>query len=114
MKKFKGVAASIAAAVALTTAMASVTAGTASAGYANNDGKYDITDVVMVQKYLTNNGEADINYADVNKDGKVNVFDLVQLKRIVINGQTVPVIPTEPTTEVTQPTTEECCDIIKL
>ena len=52
MKKFKGVAASIAAAVALTTAMASVTAGTASAGYANNDGKYDITDVVMVQKYL--------------------------------------------------------------
>lgn len=53
-------------------------------GDVNLDGKVNVTDAVMLQKYLLNKqscqAENFIN-ADMNQDGKVNVFDLALLKR---------------------------------
>ncbi len=52
-------------------------------GDVNNDGKFDISDIVAMQKYLTNQGTltAAVN-GDVVKDGKLNVFDLIAMKRM--------------------------------
>jgi len=57
-------------------------------GDVNLDGKVNVTDLVMLQKYLLNKqayqAENFIN-ADMNQDGKVNVFDLAFLKRKLLN-----------------------------
>ncbi|HAP79122.1 MAG TPA: dockerin type 1, partial [Ruminococcus sp.] len=50
-------------------------------GDVNNDGIFNITDVILLQKYLL--GESEIeNYenADFYSDGTVNIFDLCCMK----------------------------------
>ncbi len=56
-------------------------------GDINIDGKCEVADVVLLQKWLANKDiitENQLKKADVNKDGKINVFDLMVLKRIVL------------------------------
>ncbi len=58
------------------------------AGDINADGKCEVADVVLLQKWLVNKGtltENQLKIADVNKDGKINVFDLIIIKRIIFN-----------------------------
>ena len=55
----------------------------------NNDGKADISDAVMLKKYLVKPGKLtslEWDYADLNNDGKVNVIDLIVLKRILLKA----------------------------
>ena len=56
-------------------------ASAAVAGDVNGDGSVNISDAVLLQKYLTKQGTLPKNAsADINGDGKVNVFDLVSVK----------------------------------
>lgn len=55
-------------------------------GDANDDGKVNVSDLVMLQKWLLCSGKL-INWenVDINQDDRINVFDLVLLKRLVIS-----------------------------
>lgn len=55
-------------------------------GDANNDGEINITDAVMLQKYLLKSGTVGYE-ADFNKDGRINVFDMILMKRSLINSK---------------------------
>lgn len=53
-------------------------------GDVNADKKFNIADVVMLQKWLVGAGElTDGDAADLSLDGKINVFDLVYIKRLI-------------------------------
>lgn len=56
-------------------------------GDVNNDSKFTVTDIVMMQKYLlcTSNLTAPQN-ADITGDGIVDAFDLGMMKRILLYG----------------------------
>ena len=56
-------------------------------GDVNLDGSINVTDVIMMQKYL--HGQQKISYdsfmiSDMNQDGNVNIYDLVLLKKTLI------------------------------
>lgn len=56
-------------------------------GDVNADGKFDIADVVLLQKWLFNVPDVElVNWkaADLYEDGKLNVFDLCGIKRALI------------------------------
>lgn len=56
-------------------------------GDINNDGKIEVTDIVLLKKcliYKSRFTEYQFNAADINKDGKVNVLDFIIMKRILI------------------------------
>ncbi len=59
-------------------------------GDVNLDGKVNVKDIIMLQKYLLNvqsfHIENFIN-ADMNRDGDVDVVDLALLKRFLLNNQ---------------------------
>lgn len=56
-------------------------------GDCNADGNLNVSDVVLLQKYLVKNGTlTDWHAADMNSDGTVNVFDMVILKRRLLNS----------------------------
>ena len=57
-------------------------------GDVNTDGKFNITDVVMLQKWILavkNTELTDWQAADLCEDGVINTFDLVMMKRMLIN-----------------------------
>ncbi|WP_297959020.1 dockerin type I repeat-containing protein [uncultured Ruminococcus sp.] len=55
------------------------------AGDCNWDGLVSISDVIMLQRWLTGNGEITApENADVNGDGAVDVFDLVSLRKMAV------------------------------
>ncbi|MDE6502036.1 MAG: carbohydrate-binding protein [Ruminococcus sp.] len=56
-------------------------------GDVNNDGKFNVTDVVILQKWLINNSDELVNWqsADLYKDNKIDVFDLVMMKKLLIS-----------------------------
>ena len=56
-------------------------------GDVNEDGAFDITDLVLLQKWLlavSGTKLANWKAADMNNDGKLNVFDLCLMKRELI------------------------------
>ena len=55
-------------------------------GDVNLDGEVDVTDIVILQQYLTRKVfvNDDEYIVDVNEDGTVNVFDSITLKRILL------------------------------
>ena len=58
-------------------------------GDCNNDGKFNISDVVLLQKWLLSVPDthlANWQAADFCEDGKLDVFDLVMMKRLLINS----------------------------
>ena len=56
-------------------------------GDCNNDGKFTIADIVMLQKWLLNDGTVLDNWkaADLYGDNVINVFDLVLMKQMIVN-----------------------------
>lgn len=57
-------------------------------GDVNNNGSFNMADIVLMQKYLI--GTEDLinnNAGDVCKDGYINVFDLCQMKKLIISGK---------------------------
>lgn len=55
-------------------------------GDANGDGKMDIADAVLLQKWLLGDKEAvisDISALDLCKDGYIDVFDLIVMKQMI-------------------------------
>ena len=55
-------------------------------GDCNNDGKFTIADIVMLQKWLLNDGAKLTNWkaADLYEDGILNTFDLVLMKQLAL------------------------------
>ena len=59
-------------------------------GDVNMDGKFDIADVVLVQKWLLavpDTKLANWKAADLCEDDKLNVFDLCLMKRMLIENR---------------------------
>lgn len=56
-------------------------------GDVNEDGKVDVKDIILLQKYIVCK-EKTINFeaADMDANGNINVFDVVFLKRAVMKG----------------------------
>ncbi len=56
-------------------------------GDVNSDGAFNVSDAVMLQKYLVNSETLTNNLAaDLNNDNIIDVFDLTLMKRMLING----------------------------
>ncbi len=56
------------------------------AGDVTADGKFDLADIVMMQKWLLGKGEiTDWKAGDMNKDNFINIYDLCLMKRNLIN-----------------------------
>ena len=54
-------------------------------GDVNADGKFNISDAVLMQKWLICAGDlTDWTAGDLNKDNIINVFDLCLMKRMLI------------------------------
>ena len=53
-------------------------------GDANGDGKINIADAVLLQRYLLGNAEISGN-ADANQDGVVDIFDMVYIRKLLID-----------------------------
>ena len=58
-------------------------------GDCNNDGKFTIADIVMLQKWLLNDGTVLDNWkaADLYEDDMLNVFDLALMKQMIANAE---------------------------
>lgn len=70
----------------------------AASGDANNDGSFNITDVVTLTQYLLGTGSVqNPAAADYNSDGKLNAVDLTLMKRALLNPAVVIVDPTTDT-----------------
>lgn len=55
-------------------------------GDCNFDGKFGVSDIVMLQKWLLGTGELTCwQNADLNGDGEVDIFDLALMKQKLIN-----------------------------
>lgn len=69
------------------------------AGDVNDDGNFAVSDMVMFQKWLISDKDAQIGNwqaADVCKDGELNVFDLCAMKRRLLNESSFEDIDAEP------------------
>lgn len=57
-------------------------------GDCNDDGEVNVSDLVMLQKWLLNAGELE-NWqnADLCKDNRIDVFDFIMLRKILTEGQ---------------------------
>lgn len=57
-----------------------------SIGDINNDDSVNVSDLVMLQKYLLGSGKLTLpENGDINGDGSINVFDLVALRKLLIS-----------------------------
>nr|MDE6833123.1 carbohydrate-binding protein [Ruminococcus sp.] len=58
-------------------------------GDVNNDGKFNVSDAVILQKWLINASDEVINWqsADLLKDNRIDVFDLVMMKKMLVSGK---------------------------
>ena len=57
-------------------------------GDINSDGSINVTDLLLMSKYLHGTGElteAQVGLADMNSDKAVDVFDLVELRRKLLS-----------------------------
>ena len=54
-------------------------------GDADGNGKLEIADIVLIQKYLVKKADiTDINFinSDMDSSGSINIFDLINIKRL--------------------------------
>ena len=54
-------------------------------GDADGNGKLEIADIVLIQKYLVKKADiTDINFinSDMDSSGNINIFDLINIKRL--------------------------------
>ena len=58
-------------------------------GDCNNDGSFTVADIVMLQKWLLNDGTVLDNWkaADLYGDNVINVFDLALMKQMIANAE---------------------------
>ncbi|MDE5860738.1 MAG: dockerin type I repeat-containing protein, partial [Ruminococcus sp.] len=58
-------------------------------GDVNNDGKFNVSDAVILQKWLINASDELVNWqnTDLHKDNKIDVFDLVMMKKLLVSGK---------------------------
>lgn len=58
-------------------------------GDCNNDGSFTVADIVMLQKWLLNDGIVLDNWkaADLYGDNVINVFDLALMKQMIANAE---------------------------
>lgn len=57
-------------------------------GDVNADGAFDVADVVMIQKWLLQEGNlTDWNAGDLCKDGKIDILDLCLMRRVLIDKE---------------------------
>ena len=59
----------------------------AGSGDVNNDGKFDVADVVLMQRYLLNDPDAKLanwKSGDLSKDNLLDVSDLSLMKQMLI------------------------------
>lgn len=57
-------------------------------GDVNSDGEVNLSDAILLQKYLlceVTSDYIDVKYSDLNKDNVINIFDLTILKNILLN-----------------------------
>ena len=66
-------------------------------GDVNDDGKVNMTDVVLLRRDITGGYNVTVNKAaeDVNADGKINMTDVVLLRRHITGGYGVILFPSE-------------------
>lgn len=66
-------------------------------GDVNNDGKVNMTDVVLLRRDITGGYNVSVNKSaeDVNADGKVNMTDVVLIRRYITGGYGVVLLPSE-------------------
>ena len=86
-------------------------------GDVNDDGKIDITDVILVRRYILGgyNVKINENAANVNDDGKVNSADVILLRRYIAGGYGVElkvptVLPCNHTMEKTEYKAPTCTE----
>ncbi len=55
-------------------------------GDVNNNGSFNVSDLVVIQKWLLNDGAQLVNWknGDLNDDGVLDVFDLVLMRRLLV------------------------------
>ncbi|MBR7088556.1 MAG: GDSL family lipase, partial [Mogibacterium sp.] len=71
---------------------------------ANKDGRFNVSDLVTMQKYLFGAGElSDWQFADMDSDGRVDTFDLVLMRKLIVGTDfaAAPAMPEKTTTAVT-------------
>lgn len=66
-------------------------------GDVNNDGKVNMTDVVLLRRDITGGYNVSVNKSaeDVNADGKINMTDVVLIRRYITGGYGVVLLPSE-------------------
>ena len=53
----------------------------------NQDGEFNLSDMVTFNKWILGRGElADSAAADANEDGELNIFDYVEMRRVLLSG----------------------------
>ena len=78
-------------------------------GDINSDGQVNVTDAVILQKFILGDKSArisDAKAADICEDGVIDIFDMIQMKKLLVSttGKT-PETPQPPTGQQTQPET---------
>ena len=84
-------------------------------GDANKDGRFNVSDLVTMQKYLLGAGElyllgagelSDWQFADMDSDGRVDTFDLVLMRKLIVGTDfaPAPAMPEKATTSTTMTT----------
>ncbi|MDE5558182.1 MAG: hypothetical protein K2J32_10930, partial [Ruminococcus sp.] len=54
-------------------------------GDVNKDGKFNVADLVMMQKWILGSGKlTDWKAGDLNKDEKIDIYDLVRMRQEII------------------------------
>lgn len=64
-------------------------------GDVNGDGKFNISDLVLLQKWLLavpNTELADWKAGDLCEDGKLDVFDMVQMRKLLVQQEQEPIV----------------------
>ena len=64
-------------------------------GDVNNDGKINVTDILLMRRYITGGYDVSINEnaANVNNDTKINAFDVTLVRRYVAGGYNITLMP---------------------
>ena len=52
----------------------------------NNDGKFDISDVVATQKWIIcNDTPVNLKAADIDKNSNVDIFDVIAMRKLLLS-----------------------------
>lgn len=70
-------------------------------GDVNHDGKVNVTDIIMIRRYIVGGYDLDMNEdaANVNDDGKIDAADVILIRRFIAGGYNV----------ILKPTTKKAC-----